>query len=144
LLAVLLVIGGAGVAWGGNGDPLILGHHNRAVRITWLTGGLDVEGEIDVQGHVRATHLQGTLDPYCSGTVTIPAGRAKASSRFTSGDCDGLQLVAMINGTPPPGVWATGVRNASPRDQPRTVVYLNTRTPAEVTVGFVGFTATYP
>jgi hypothetical protein len=140
LLAVLLVIGIAGVAWGGNGDPLILGQENEASVGTSLAGSLNITGQVFVRGPLISGDIQGGLRPWCGGTVTIPSGVAKASSRFTAGDCNGLALVASINGTPPKGIWVTGVRNLHPRDQPWIEVYLNAKTPVPLTVAFMGFT----
>lgn len=148
LLAVLLIVGLAGVAWGANGAPLILGQDNTASSPTTLTGpsgiALGVKGNIDVAGTVSASRVQTTLAPYCSGIINVPAGKASGLSGFTSGDCGGLGLpeevlVATIYGKAPSGVWVASIRNIRLRDQPNILVRLNVHTPVPLTVAFIGF-----
>jgi hypothetical protein len=137
LLVVLLVIGLSGVARGNDGDPLILGHENTATRATWLNGYLGIHGSVFVAGSVTG-NIQGVLHPWCAGIIRIPAGRRKGSSRFTGGDCNGLGLIATINGYPPAGTWVSAVRNYENAGQPYVIVYLNSKTPKAVSVAFMG------
>jgi hypothetical protein len=143
LMGVLLVIGLSGVAWGNDGDPLLLGHDNVAETLTTLMGpregALQVNGGVQVNGKLYAS----TLAPACSGIIRVPAGKASGLSGFTSGDCGtqppGAALVATINGHAPRGVWVTSIKNIGIRDQPNIMVHLNVRTPIPLTVAYLGF-----
>ena len=141
ILAIMLVLGIAGVAWGSDGDPMILGQDNNATLPTSLDGNMQVTGQVYVRGPLLSGDIQGELHPWCSGTITIPAGHRSWRSGFTGGDCNGLGLFATLNGVPPRGIWVVGARNVHPQDQPWVVIYLNRKTPVPVSVVFVGIRA---
>jgi hypothetical protein len=62
LLAVGLVIGVSGAAWGSDGDPMILGRTNTAGAVTFLNAGF------------AADRLQSTGDVLAAGWVSAGAG----------------------------------------------------------------------
>ncbi len=142
-LAVLLVIGLAGVASGAAGDPLILGTRNVTGPndITSLGGRLEIDSleippvttdTFTVQGR---THFFGPVTFSCtSGLIVIPAGQIEGSTPPSSCVQAGGAIVATIQNAQR-GRYVAGVGGSG-----NTItIFLNKPARVDTTVAFLEF-----
>ena len=137
LAAVILVLGGATVAQGASGDPLILGAVNTSADTTTLNSLLDMSTNAIVNvGFVSALNLQ----VLCSGILTVPAG-TNIIGDLDAGGCasSGEMVFATVQGpvNTDRHIWVRDAWIDAPDDEPAVTIRLNTKAPVDVDVARV-------